>query len=367
MSWWLRNGSKQGPKQPMVLGALVWLVFQGCERGVYEPPPAASIPVQSEVIVAGPFQPALRLLGRVEPAVEVEIQPVDPGRIRYPSRFAGGFRTGEGVARGELLFEVENEGIRLEKAEAELALRAAEAELGRVQRSFEAGIVSDAEREQAEIAAERAREQLESTERRAARLRVRAPVSGRLQVAAVVPPGSEVVPGQRLGRIAGAGLPRIEAWAAAADLERLAPGLEVRCLPPRGDEIIASGRLREVAGQVDASGTARLVAEITEDVALPPAGEGVLLEVLLPPRPEAVTLPLEALLVDGGVASAYVLETSGSEYRARRRLLLTGSRSEGRIEVLQGLEVGERVAVQGAEFLADGLQATEAAADPGEE
>ena len=361
MSWWLRKGTKMGTRRSMLLGTLACLALQGCERGIYEPPPAASIPVRSEVITATSFQPALRLLGRVEPAVEVEIQPVDPGRIRYPARFSGGFRTGEEVGRGELLFEVENEGIRLERVEAELALRAAEAELERVQRSFEAGIVSDAEREQAEIAEERAREQLESTERRAARLLVRSPVAGRLQVASVVPPGSEVVPGQRLGQISGAGLPRIEAWAAAADLQRLEPGLGVRCLTARGDEIIASGKLREVAGEVDASGTARLVAEITEDLALPPAGEGVLLEVLLPPRPDAVTLPLEALLIDGGVASAYVLETSGSEYRARRRLLLTGSRSEGRIEVLQGLEAGERVAVQGAEFLADGLTATEAA------
>lgn len=367
MSWWLRNGTNRGPRRPMVLAAFVWLALQGCERGIYEPPPAASIPVRSEVIAAMPFQPALRLLGRIEPATEVEIRPADPGRIRYSARFGAGFRTGEEVARGELLFEIENEGLRLDKVEAELALRAAEAELGRVRRSFEAGIVSDAEREQAEIAAERARQQLESAERRGERLALRAPVAGRLQIAAVVPAGSEVEPGQLLGKIAGAGLPRIEAWAAAADLERLSPGLEVRCLTPDGREIVASGRLREVAGQVDSSGTARLVAEILEDLDLPPAGEGVLLEVLLAPRPDAVTLPLEALLVDGGVASAYVLETSGSEYRARRRLLLTGSRSDGRVEVLQGLEVGERVAVQGAEFLADGLLATEAAAESGEE
>lgn len=340
---------------------LLWL--SGCEQGSYQPPAAAWIPVRSEVVAETSFQPSLPLFGRIESAVEVELRAGEPGRIRYAPRFADGLRTGETVSRGERLFTVENDGVRLQRVEAELALRAAEAELDRARRSAEAGLVAHADLERAEIAAESAREQLESARRRSARLATTAPIAGLLRVPAVVPTGTEISPDLVLGKVASGGLPRIEAWAAADDLRHLVPGLEVRCLEASGREQVGSGRLREVARQVDTTGTARLVIEVTEDLDLPPVGEGVVLEVLLAMRPDAITLPVEALLIDGGAATAYVLETSGSAYKARRRLLLTGSRDGGRIEVIDGVSVGERVAVQGAEFLADGLLATEASTD----
>ena len=355
-------------RRPGLLGPiLLALVLAACQPPEEDRPTRASVPVRSEVLEPRPFQASLRLLGRVEPAARLELRATHSGKIRYPARFASGLRTGETVEKGELLFEIDNDDVRLRLAEAELAARLAETELERARQGVEGGFLSAAELKQREIQAELAAERLKSARLQSRRLRHLAPRSGRLSVARVVPPGSEIPARDLLiAELAGEGLPRIETWAAAADLERLRPGLEVRCLPPSGDRAIGRGRVGEVAGRVDRSGTVRLVVEITEDLGLPLPGEGVELEVLLEAKESALTLPREALIIDGGVTSVFVLEPSGSGYRARRRLVQSGSSRDGRVEILDGLKASERVAVRGAEFLADGLPAIEADTNPAE-
>ncbi len=349
------------------------LLLAGCWPQEAEAPEPAKVPVRSEVVAAGPFQADLVLLGRIEPAARLELRTPAAGRIAYPPRFAGGLRTGERVARGELLFEIDNDEARLRLAEAALAARLAETELARARQGVEGGVLPAVELKQREIDAELAAARLEDARRRAARLGVRAPAAGTLRVDRVLAPGSEIARGDALvAELLGDGLPRVEAWAAAADRDRLRIGLEVECLAPGSggaageSKVAARGTVAEVAREVDRTGTLHLVVELTEAAGGLLPGDGVELRLLLDAKADAVTLPEAALIVDGGVASVFVLEPSGTQYRARRRLVQSGSRSGGRVEILDGLRPGERVAVRGAELLADGLPATEADAETGE-
>ena len=340
------------------------LLFFGCRPPEHVAPEPAKVPVRSEVLEAGTFRPHLVLLGRIEPAARLEVRSPAAGRVAYPSRFAGGLRTGERVARGELLLTVTNDETQLQKAEAELAARLAEAELARARQGVEGGFLPAAQLKQREIDAELAAERLDAARRRSDRLRVLAPASGILRVDRVYAPGSEIARAETpLAELLAEGLPRVETWAAATDRERLRTGLPVDCLAPGSQRVVGRGTVTEVAREIDRAGTLRLVAEMTETSTsgLPLPGEGVELRLLLDAKTEAVTVPQEALMVDGGVASVFVLEPSGAQYRARRRLVQAGSWSAGRVEILDGLKPGERVAVRGAEFLADGLLAAEAA------
>lgn len=349
-----------------LMSILTVALLAACGQQAHQPSPPAKVPVRSEVVAITPFQARLTLLGRIEPAARLELRSPAAGRIRYPRRFAGGLRTGERVADGELLFEIDNDDVRLRLAEAELSQRLAETELERARRGVEGGFLPAAELKQREIDAELAAERLASARLREERLRFKAPAGGVLRVERVLAPGSEITAGDTLvAELAGEGMPRIDAWAAAADRDRLRAGLEVECALPGSGKVVGRGRLAEISRQVDRSGTLRLVVTLDEDPSrsaaeLPLPGEGVELELLLDPKAEAITVPQEALIVDGGVASVFVLEPEGAQYRARRRLVQAGSRSDGRVEVLDGLREGERVAVGGAEFLADGLPATEA-------
>ncbi len=339
---------------------LTALALLGCLPENYEVPEPAKVPVRSEVVATRPFQADLVLLGRIGPATRLELRSPVAGRVDYPRRFAGGLRTGERVARGELLLTITNDDARLRLSEAELAARLADTELARARQGVEGGFLPTAELKQREIDAELATERLENARLRAARLRVQAPTPGTLRVDRVLAPGSEIAADTVVADLLGDGMPRVEAWAAASDRDRLRSGLEVECLRPGTDRVIGRGAVAEVAREIDRTGTLRLVAEMSEMSQDSLPGDGVELRLLLDLRPDAITVPLEALIVDGGVTTVFVLEPSGVIYRARRRLVQSGSRSDGRIEILDGLRVGERVAVRGAELLADGLLATEA-------
>lgn len=342
------------------LGCCVALVLTACQSPPEPPPPPAKVPVTTEVLEEGPFQARLRLLGTVEPSLRVDIRTRERGKIRYASRFAEGFRAGRSVEAGELLFVLENDDVELLAAEAELQARGAAAELERARRGVEGGFLPDMELKNREIQMSLAEERLGNARAKLARLRHHAPAGGTLAVDAVVAAGVELDAGHVVARLAASGRPVVEAWAAAGDLPYLAPDLEVECLQPATGNVVGRGRLRELAGEVDTMGTVRAVVVISEDFGMPRPGEGVEVDVLLPHRQSVLTVPEEALLVESGVSRGFVLSPSGSDYKAEMRVLQTGLRSGGRIEVIYGLQAGERIAVRGAEFLADGLLAVEA-------
>ena len=340
----------------VLLAAIVW---GACAQVAEAPPEPVQVPVRSEILAAAAFRPSLTLYGKVEPAERVEVLTPESGLLRYAPRFANGLRAGERVREGEPLFSIDNERLRLAQAEAAIALRSAEAELETTRRGVEIGIRPEVELRQREIDTELARERLASAEQQLARLEVTAPRSGVLWVERVTPGGTEVAASHRLAEIAGDGMPRVEAWATPADLDRLTAGLEALCRRPGRSRVAGIGALAEVTRRVDPGGTVRLVVQIDEDRDMPPPGEGLEIEVLLEEREAVLTLPEPAVLVDGGVASVYVLEPHGTGYKAQLRSVRAGSRADGRVEILDGLREGERVAVQGVEFLADGLLATE--------
>ena len=350
---------------PFVLGLLLVWLLAACEPVAEAPPPPAKVPITSEVLEAGPFQPALKLLGTVQPSSRVDVRSRMAGRLYYPPRFATGLRTGAVVVAEELLFEVEDEEARPWRVEAELHYQAAESERERAQRGFEGGFLPEAELKRRELEAELARERLAQARLKVERLRHLAPVAGVLEVAADLPPGAEVRGGELLATLVGDGQKVVEAWAASRDVRRLGPGLAARCLASGGNEVVGHGVVREVASEVDAAGTVRVVVAITTDLAMPPPGEGVELQVDLERREGVLTVPEQALILEGGVVRAFVLQTSGGNYTAELRVVMVGSRSAGRVEVRSGLEEGERVAVRGAELLADGLLAVEADAGEG--
>jgi multidrug efflux pump subunit AcrA (membrane-fusion protein) len=66
---------------------------------------------------------------------------------------------------------------------------------------------------------------------------------------------------------------------------------------------------------------------------------------------EALTAPTPAIVVRDGNNFVFVVD---AENKAAARQVQTGRRVGDRVEIVEGLQAGERVAVQGAGFLNDG-------------
>jgi RND family efflux transporter MFP subunit len=334
---------------------LALLLLAGCKQAdeVPEEPPA--LPVKLEKVERAPFQPTLALLGVVRPAGQAQVTIPSAGRLRYPARFRAGLSSGMQVRAGEVLAQLINTDTDQGLAEARLRLEAASKELARYQRAFESGVVPAAQVAQYKAEADLAAQHLVAARERRSGLDLRSPVAGWLLVGERLPPESTVQAGTVLARVAAGGTPRIEARAAAADRNRLHEGLAVQLVTPGAAGPAGRGVIREISPVLEAGGTVAVVAEVTEGASLPASGEGVELRVELDPRPQALTVPEEALLVSEGGDAVYVKEGN----RARRRTVTTGSRSGGRVEILTGLSPGDKVVVSGAALLSDEAQIVE--------
>ena len=340
---------------PTILALLLLLPVAGCRPVEEVPEEAPPLPVKLETVERAPFQPTLTLLGVMRPAGEAALLVPSPGRLRYPGRFREGLSTGLRVQSGEVVAQLYNTDAEQDLAEARLRLEAASTELARYQKAFDSGVVPAAQVAQYKAAADLARQGLEAARQRRSTLDLRSPVTGWLLVEQRLPPESTVQAGTVLARVAAGGAPRVEAHTAAADRARLHEGLTVRFFPAGSSTEAGRGVIREISPLLEAGGTVPVVAEVTGGDALPAPGEGVELRVDLDPRPGAITVPEEALVVSEGGTAVYVKDG----HTARRKTVTTGSRSGGRVEVLTGLAPGDKVVVGGAALLSNGARITQ--------
>jgi RND family efflux transporter MFP subunit len=336
---------------PAIL-ALLLVSLTACSQAPADvPEEAPAAPVRLEVVQWAPFQPELALLGVVQPSGVAEVTVPVAGRLDYPARFAGGLASGAIVREGEVLARISSHDAEADLAEARLRVQLTAAELDRHQRAFDAGVEAASSLAAYKSEAEIARARLAAAQGRTAALNLRSPVSGRLIVNGRIPPDSEVAPGTALVRIAAGGSLTVEGRAAAADRERLHPGLKVRFMAPGAEQPSGSGVIREISPMVEAGGTVPLIVEVTDPEGLPAPGEGVELRVQLDLRGQTLTVPEDALVVAESGSAVYVIQR---RTLAQRRPITTGARGGGRIEVLRGLDPGERVVVSGASMLQDG-------------
>jgi membrane fusion protein, multidrug efflux system len=338
-------------------------VMTACAPRTEIPEEAPPLPVKLEKVERVSFQPTLTLLGMVRPAGEAQVVIPVSGRLHYSARFRDGLSSGVQVRAGEVLARVDNQDAEQGLAEARLRLEAANRELTRYQRAFDSGVTAAAVLAQYKAEAELAAQRLTAARERRSSLDLRSPVAGWLLIEQRLPGEGEVQAGTVLARIAAGGAPKVEARAAAGDRGRLHEGLGVRFALAGSDGsagsagsagIAGRGVIREISPVVDAGGTIAVVAEVTEGAALPAPGEGIEVQVELDRREQTLTVPEESLVISEGGAVVWVAEGG----TARRKTVTTGGRAGGRIEVLSGLSPGDKVVVDGAALLSEGVRVT---------
>lgn len=153
-----------------------------------------------------------------------------------------------------------------------------------------------------------------------------------------VSPGDLAGPGRALVRIASLSGRRVEAAPAEQDAAALATGGSLEVVVA-GRTV--TGRIAEIVGMVDPATRRRTVRIDLPSDSEPPIGSFA--RVVLPaPGPAGTRLfvPAGAVVAHGGLEVVWAVDRDG---RAALRYVRTGSRREGKVEVLSGLAPGERV------------------------
>ncbi len=317
----------------------------------------STVPARREAISA-----RLNLSAIVEPVPGRLVEVVAPARgILRQVKAQAWLREGQAVRVGDRLAELvpvaaidDLARLRAEHEAAEAHLRLAQAELARVRILAADGVVAERrliEAEAEEVAARAARDTLRDRLAGARGdgatgegLPLQATLDG-IVVSAPVVPGQVVETGARIATLLDARRVWLRVRAPAQDVALLTDPQDLRVRKPGGRDWSTLGASTLVyRGQVLENGEQPLVFEIDNPgeltIGLP------LIASLAVGKPELqVTIPGAALLDDDGI-DIVIVQLGGESFE--RRAVRIGVRAAGRVAILDGLDDGERVVVDGA-------------------
>ncbi|MFT4178814.1 MAG: efflux RND transporter periplasmic adaptor subunit [Thermomonas sp.] len=268
---------------------------------------------------------------------------------------------GQHVRKGELLLEIDHRSLDSDLAQANAALREAEAgaALARSQLTRAEPLVRDkfisatqldelrAGRTQAEARVATARAARDAAALRRSYAELRAPQAGIISKR-LVQPGQVVAAGTQLLGLIRDGRLEWRADLAEAELAQVKPGDRIELKTRDGKAV--EGKVRAVSPGVDASTrTGTVYADLPDPQGLQP---GTYLQGRIDVgMANALTVPAAAVVLRDGFPTVFTVDEKSVAHQQR---VQTGSQSDGRIEILQGIETGARVVTDGAGFLADG-------------
>lgn len=329
----------------------------------------AAVPVTTATVMQQDVDQWLSALAQVQPLVSVAIKPQAEGILRQVL-----VQEGQQVARDQLLATLDDRAVRaaLGKAQAELLLAqaqlaAAQQDLSRYQalartqavsaqlldqqRASVAQLKASVARAEAEIAAWQV--QLSFTE-------LRAPVAGQVGVRQV-DAGNYVRPSdnQPLFSLVQLDPIRVEFLLPQTALTQLGQvraslranePVPVKLSAGPAQDVIASGQLRVLDNQVGSNATLRLRAEFANADGLLWPGQSVTAQLRIARWPAALTIPAQALRQGADGYFVWRVNAGKAEPVAVQLQLL-----QEPIALIQGLDVGQEVVVDGHSRLRPGL------------
>ncbi|MDB4881413.1 MAG: efflux transporter, family, subunit [Gemmatimonadetes bacterium] len=264
---------------------------------------------------------------------------------------------GQRVAAGAPLVEFEQVGFNAAANGAQAALTAAQRNYERADRLSREGIVprKDAEVAAAELAAAR---NAAVIARRALQLSVlRSPIAGVVtRMSAVL--GAAADAGQTLVEVADPSAFDVVLSLGPTEAGEVRQGARVNLSvgEKTGGEPLGSGTVASVGASLDsASRSVPIRVAVTTPRRALRLGESVYGVIALETRPNAVVVPVEALVPDPDGYKVFVVDARGT---ALARAVKIGGRTETKVEILEGLKGGETVVTQGAFGVEDSTKVT---------
>lgn len=311
-------------------------------RGREQPAPQ----VRLQAVSRQPWQHSLPLQGKLRAQRSVQLASESSGRLLQGPPVAG-----QPVHQGQVLLQLDDAATRAALAEARVFLQNEQRKLDDMQRLAGKGVVSrnDLNNQQAVVAQAAAR--LARVEVDQQRMQVQAPFAGRLGLYDVSPgqwlaAGSAVLTLDDLARVQ-LDLAVPEVWLAS-----LQPGQAVEGRVDAWPAQRFHGQLLQRDSRIDEATLTvrvRLQFDNPQQLLLP----GMLMRVALPvSQQQAVVIPPQAVGYQGTERFVFVFDPpTGS---VQRRVVVLGSSAASEVVVLDGLQPGEQVVIEGAQGLQDG-------------
>ena len=308
--------------------------------------PAAAVEVAP--VVRGSIARSVTVSGVIEPIRTVGVNSQLSGALLSIHA-----EEGDRVAAGEPLARLDDREIRAQLAAAEASFEVADAAFRRAEQLRENQIITQAEYERDRTARAAARSQLDQLRARAGYAVVAAPIGG-IVTEKRVEAGDVVGNQTRLFTVADVSTLVVRVGVSELDVVELSPGDRVAVALDAYPGRTFGGQVRRVFPSGDP--TTRLVpvevALDSDDAAVSRPGFLARVTFALNARSDVLLIPGNAIVSGSGSQSVFLVQDG----RAIRRSVGTGLTSEGRIEVVSGLEEGDQVVTAGNNALRDGME-----------
>jgi membrane fusion protein, multidrug efflux system len=341
----------------LVCAALVALLTAvGCSRGNGQPArpanPAASDRTPVGVITAAPVARSLGVeIEAVGTAIANEAVEITSKVSNVVTAIR--FEEGQPVKRGSVLVELDSAQARADMAEARAALAEAQNQHRRGQ-ELTLQVLSRAQLDQLETALRTAEARLAAAQARLSDTVIRAPFDGSTGFRRVSV-GSLIREGATITTLDDTSVMKLEFTVPQTFLHALREGLPVEATAAGMPGRTFTGTLTTIGTRIDpVTRSIAVRAELPNpDRALKP---GIFMSVKLRgPETNALLVPEEALVPEQGRTFVFVV-TDGV---AKRRVVTTGRRLPGQVEIATGLSERERVIIAGSQKVRDGTRVTD--------
>lgn len=320
---------------------------------------------------AQPRRAVVRVPATVEPRTggSVEVRASAAGRIATGGGRAPGTRVGRGDTLVELVARNERMGegpvMKLERSEAEAELRLARTDLARIERLAAAGAVPQRRLAEARVAEETAAARVQIAQEQLRHLELsrtgqgsgsagerivsRSPITG-IVAEAHATPGATVQEGDLLFRIVAIDRVHVVGAVPEQHLVRIQNVTAAEIEIPGLATTVKATRLVSIGRVVD---TATRSVSVIFELASPPSvvavGQAVTLRLITSAQTGDVTVPANAIVDDGGQPVVFV--QAGGERFERRPVRVGDPREGGFVQIVDGLDAGERIVMRGAHLV----------------
>lgn len=297
--------------------------------------------VEVGAVSTAAFADEVQALGTAQAAESVVITAKVTDTIR-----ALRFESGQRVARGQVLVELDSVEQQADLAEARAQEEADEREQARIAELFAQGFATKASLEAAQAAASRSIARVKAGSARINDRTLRAPIAGVLglrnaSVGQLVQPGTPIVTLDDVRQI------KLDFDVPEAHLAHMKRGITLHAETAAYPQRVFLGRVDQIDSRVDArtrAVRARAVLDNSDGALLP----GMLLTVRLRTNAvQALAVPETAVLERADGALVYRLKQQGDDWLAELVPVRTGRRAGGRVEILSGLAAGDFLITEG--------------------
>jgi len=264
------------------------------------------------------------------------------------------FEEGQFVQAGDRLVALENVEPLAELASARAKLVDSESQYRRSQELFKTNAVAESQLQQLEAQREADRAAVAAAQARVEDTVIRAPFSGRLGLRRVSA-GSQVNPATVITTLDDTSSIKLDFDIPEIYLARIKSDLKIFARSAAWPEVEFIGSVTAIDSRVDPISRTIMVRSVVPNLEGRLRAGMFLTVTLLEESVEALVVPEQALVPERSNQFVMVV---GADNIVEQRLVRTGRRRPGEIEILAGLEVGELVVVEGTQKARNGQAVT---------